>query len=190
MFFLSLGSNVMMNYEMWKAATAKRAQTTCQALFGPYVIFFLFVFFFPLIYYNVFYLFWVHSNSTTTSMPPPSLETRVGGAIFHHPCPYVTQNVRRRGQFLFSHIHHPTPAPPSLETRVGSHFLSLSPTTSPLPPPLLQTQVGGAVSFIPAPHHTQQLRKQPKQRITIVWAVSSFFLYLFFIHFLLLLIWF
>ena len=77
-------------------------------------------------------------------MPPPSLETRVGGFFLY------------KGPLAHSQHYH---TPPSLETRVGGVFSPFLSTT--LSPPSLETRDGGAFSALPTP--TTCGANQPKQ---------------------------
>jgi hypothetical protein len=81
------------------------------------------------------------------------------------PCPSLAPNASRRGISLLSFTHHPTC--PSLAPNASRRGLSLPVFAHhPIPaPPSLQTRVGGA-----------------QTTLSVVWAISFFFLFLFFYY--------
>jgi hypothetical protein len=94
------------------------------------------------------------SRPTSPPIPPPSLQTRVGGGCFN-PSPTTFPLPRFKceseGGVLSVNLprHHPSPSLTSNVSRRGC----LLTTSPPVPPPLLQMRVGGGVLSVNLPHH-------------------------------------
>jgi hypothetical protein len=82
----------------------------------------------------------------TTTLPPPSLQTRVGGGVlnhsnhYHHPAPSLAPNASRRGGFEpFQPLPPPCPLlRPKCELEgfflnLSNHYHHLSPSLAPNP---------------------------------------------------------
>ena len=77
--------------------------------------------------------------------PLPCLECKTEGAVCLPGPPSLASNMSRRGHFKSSPTTPPPIPPPSLQTRVGGVVLSFDPPRHTYPPPSLQMQVGGGV---------------------------------------------